>query len=102
MNIGDLRLIHHLLWGRTWPSVCLPPDATIEATDAELRTLGFIPAFLQERTPREVFAFMGLRLDNAPADLVWCMQADVAPGGFSVGVLLEHGIKIADGVWQNA
>lgn len=113
MNIEDLRLIRHLLWGRTWPSVCLPPDTTIEATDAELRTLGFIPAFLQEHTPREVLAFMGLRqVDKGPADMVLDGHPDdVLPGGFYVdttekgndipGWILIHETDDMS-VWQDA
>jgi hypothetical protein len=86
-----------------WPSVLLPPNTTIDATDQELRTLGFIPAFLQERTPHEVLVFMGMRLvEETEADLNWMgLHWCTKPGGFYIGQSWDDWLKISDGVWQN-
>ena len=109
LTLSELRLIKHLLYGREWPKVWLPPDSSIEATDEELRTLGFIPAFLLDKTPAEVLSFMGMELINYP----WCGTVDLVINGpldyckansFYLGVEPSipgaNWLKIGEGVWQ--
>ena len=86
LQAGDLATIRHLLWGRSWPLVLVPPDAVIVATDGELRQLGFIPKFLQNRDLGEIFAFLGWCV-GAPeeyVDLSWYSGTRVARRGFIV------------------
>ena len=64
LSISELRKLKELKEANgEWTTVLLPRNAYIDASDAELRSLGFIPAFLQERTPSEVLAFMFLKVE---------------------------------------
>lgn len=86
LGAAELGTIKYLLWGRSWPLVTLPPDALIQATDGELRKLGFIPNFLQGRDPGEVFAFLGWSL-GAPQE-----EADLT--FFSIGRVKKRGFRV--------
>ena len=44
-----------------WMELMIHDDCMVDATDQELRSLGFIPNFLQERTAKEVLAFLWIK-----------------------------------------